>query len=81
MIGQEWGEPKLGIAVGGRAVEVVDPELEEELEDPVGLLLAHGSEGGGSEDHAAAVVAGSAERNLLDHGFSFRGRPNLSLVD
>ena len=54
-------DAELGIAVGGRCIDVVDAGLEQHVEDPVGAILPHRTERGGAEDDTRAVVAGAAE--------------------
>ncbi len=36
-----WRDPKFGVAVGGRRVDVVDAEFEQHRKDLVGALLPH----------------------------------------
>ena len=67
MGGQPGGQAQLRVAVVGRGVEVVHPELEEDLQQLVGPLLPHAPQGGRPEDHATALVARPPEGCPLDH--------------
>ena len=59
-------DPKLGIAVGGRRVDVVDAEREQLVEHPVGGALIDPAERRGAEDHGRAHVSGAPEGPSLD---------------
>jgi hypothetical protein len=67
VVGQERGQAKLGITVGGGGVDVVEPGGEHRGQYLVGPVLTHGGEGGGTEDHPGALVPGAAEREGIDH--------------
>ena len=57
MLREPRRQPDLGVAVGGRGVDVVDAGRQGGVEDARGLVGIHRPQGGGAEDHAAAVVA------------------------
>ena len=67
-------DAQLGVAVRRRRVDVVDAVLEQHLEDLVGLLLPHGAERRGAEDHAGAAVAGAPERSVAILAVALRDR-------
>ncbi len=66
-------QSKLRVAVGGRGVEVVDPELEQDVQKRVGALLRHPPERCRAEDDSAGGVPGPAELRSLDHVGTLRG--------
>jgi hypothetical protein len=59
--------PKLGIAVGGCRVDVVDAVLEQEVEHAIGGALVDLAECCAAEDHRRAAMAGPSEGAFLDH--------------
>src|SRR5262249_8871193 len=61
------GEPKLGVAVGRRGVDVIHAVLEEDVEGAIGFSLREVRERRGSEDRARALVPGRTKRGLRDH--------------
>src|SRR5262249_34050634 len=62
MLRHPRADAQLRVAVRRRGVDVIDAVLEQQLENLIGLLLAHGAERCCAEDHPCAAVAGSSER-------------------
>jgi hypothetical protein len=60
-------DPQFGVAVARRHVDVVDAVLQELVQGPVGVALGHAGQRRGTEDHAAGVMAGRAERRPWEH--------------
>ena len=60
-------DAKLRIAIGRGRVDMVDAELEQNIQDGVGLVLLHPAQSGGAENHTRALMTGVSERNFLDH--------------
>ena len=60
-------DPQLGVAVRGGGIDVVEAVLEQHLERGVRLALRDGSERGGTEEQAGALVAGAPEGRFRDH--------------
>src|SRR4030095_1235095 len=58
-------DTQLGVAVGRRRVDVVDAVCEQELEDLIGLLLAHRAERRRAEEHAARVMTRATEWQVV----------------
>ena len=63
-------DAQLRVAVGRRRIDVVDAVGEQQLEDLIGLLLAHRAERRGAEEHAARAVSRAPEGDAV-HGDSF----------
>ena len=68
MLAEPGRETQLRLAVARGSVDVVHPVLDEQGERLVCLTLRHFPERRSSEDDARALMAGRAERCLVDHG-------------
>src|SRR5271167_1375258 len=60
-------DAQFGIAIGSGSVDMVDTELEQNLEDRIGLVLLHPTQSSGAEDHPRTRMTSFPERNFLDH--------------
>src|SRR6185436_6703434 len=61
------GDAEFRIPIAEGDVDVVDAVLEDHLERAIGVRLGDVAERRGTEDHAAGLMSGRAERGAGDH--------------